>query len=110
MTQRSGLARLRELVLDRIERSPCPAGKPELAQDVRHVRPGGALADEECARDVLVRHALTEQAQDVLLAIRERLDRLRLCLLLAHAPREETGDRGVERDFARVRLANGARD
>src|SRR4051794_39282718 len=90
VSRRSGLRLLRELVLDRPELRLRARRQAELAQDVRDVRPGGALRDEQLRTDVLVGEALAEEAHHVLLAVGERLDRLGL-LLGAHPLREQSG-------------------
>ena len=47
--RRSGLRRLDQLVLDRVEGGLRPRREPELAEDVRDVGPGGPLGDEQRA-------------------------------------------------------------
>ena len=75
--RRVSLGRLDQLVFHGVERGLCPRRQPELAEDVRDVGPGRPLGDEQRGADLLVAHPLPEQAEDVLLAIGQRLDELR---------------------------------
>src|SRR4029453_6003644 len=51
---------LGQLVLDRPEGRLRPRGQAELAENVRDVRPGRPLRDEEARPDLLFAHALAE--------------------------------------------------
>src|SRR5262245_57599415 len=67
-----------ELAVDRVERRLRPRLEVELAEDVADVRPGGPLRDPEIRRDLLVAPAVAHEAENLELALRQRLGRLRV--------------------------------
>src|SRR5690242_7292993 len=71
-----------ELVLDRVQRGLGPRREPELAKDVRHVRPRRPFRDEQLCADLLVAHPLPEESEHVLLAIGQWLRELLVGRLL----------------------------
>src|SRR5438874_1450962 len=88
-----------QAVVDGIQRGLRPAREPELAEDVADVRPRRSLGDDERGRDLLVAHALTDEPEDIALALRQRLD-LGRGPALPEALGQQSGDGSVEVDLA----------
>src|SRR5947207_13140591 len=75
---RTSGGRFGQLVLHGPEGGLRPGRQAELAEDIGDVGPCRSLGDEERRSDLLVAHPLSQQPQDVLLAIGEGLGRVRL--------------------------------
>jgi hypothetical protein len=100
---------MHQLALDGVERGLGPALEIELAEDVRDVGPGRSLGDPELGRDLLVAPAVTDEAEDLQLAVRQRLDRLALGPR-AHALGEDPRGSGIEMDLVVVGRPDRGRD